>query len=210
MSLAALALLFACREDRVTPLREEIAKLKKERVPTEQLETAKREAAESEATRDAAVARASQDEATLAAAHAELDRMRAALQSESDRNAKLRAGLDARREPLATAASSVDALELRAAERRRQLGVLRDQAKSLARAMRPDDPAWAEKRRLGALAEFERNVAAQLPSSPEVHALASALAVAPPDPAAVTKSLNALAEALDRSASEGETPVAGH
>ena len=210
IALGALALLFACREDRVTPLRDEIAKLKKERVPTEQRETAKREAAEAESARDAAVARASQDEAALSAAHAELDRMRAALQRESDRNAKLRADLDARREPLTSVASSVDALELRAAERRRQLGVLRDQAKSLARAMRPDDPAWAEKRRLAALAEFERNVAAQLPSSPEVHALAGILAATPPDPAAITKSLNALAEALDRSASEGESPVAGN
>ncbi|MFI5317400.1 MAG: hypothetical protein ACHQ6T_17000 [Myxococcota bacterium] len=209
-SLSALALALACGEDRVTPLREELAKLKKERVPQEQLATAVREAGEAESARDAAVARANADEAALAAARAELDRARAALQRETDRNAQLRSDLDARREPLAAVASGVDALEARANERRRRLGVLRDQAKALARALRPEDPAWAEKRRLAALSDFERDVAAQLPEEPAVHALSSQLAAQPPDVAALAASLQSLAEVLDRSASQGAAPAAGH
>jgi chromosome segregation ATPase len=209
LSLCGLALLVGCGEDRVTPLREEIAKLKKERVPLEQRETAKREADEAEASRGAALARAAEDEAALAAARGELDRSRAALQRETDRNAALRADLDARREPLAAVASGVEGLETRAAERRRRLGVLRDQANALARALRPDDPAWAEKRRLAALTDFERELAAQLPDEPAVRALSVRLAATPPDVVALAASLQALADLLDRDAAGAPAAAAG-
>jgi chromosome segregation ATPase len=205
---AALAFLLACGEDRATPIRDEIAKLKKERVPAEQLETAAREAAESEASRDAAVAKADKDEAELAAERAELERLRAALQHEADRNAELRARLDAKNGPLAEAAAQTDGLEKKVAERRKRLGVLRDQAKALARALQPQDPAWAEARRLAALRDFAGDAESQLPSQPEVKALSRALAQSPPEREALVAALQHLAEVLDRAASEGAAPVA--
>jgi len=205
-ALAALALLLGCGEDRATPIRAEIAKLKKERVPVEQLETATREAAESESARDGAVAKASRDEAELAAAHAELDRQRAALQHEADRNAELRAQLEAKSAPLAAAAAQADALEKKVAERRERLGVLRDQAKALAKALQPQDPAWAETRRLAALRDFAGDVAAQLPSEPAVQALSNALAQSPPERETLVSALQRLAEVLDRAADEGAAP----
>ena len=168
VAYAALALLLGCGEDRATPIRAEIAKLKKERVPSEQLATATKEAADSEGARDAAVAKAAKDDAELAAAHAELDRLQAALQREADRNAELRGELDAKNAPLAAAASQTDALEKKVAERRKRLGVLRDQAKALAKALQAQDPAWAETRRMAALRDYAEDVEMQLPSEPAV------------------------------------------
>ncbi|HXZ84608.1 MAG TPA: hypothetical protein VEI82_03870 [Myxococcota bacterium] len=208
VALAALALALGCGEDRATPIRAEIAKLKKERVPAEQLEMATREAGESEATRDAAVEKAKRDEAELAGAHAEVDRLRAALQHEADRNAELRAQLEAKNAPLAAAAAQTDALEKKVAERRKRLGALRDQAKALARALQPQDPAWAETRRLAALRSFSDDVAAQLPTEPAVRALASALAQSPPQRDTLIGALQHLAEVLDHAAEEGLAPVA--
>ena len=180
VAYAALALLLGCGEDRATPIRAEIAKLKKERVPSEQLATATKEAADSEGARDAAVAKAAKDDAELAAAHAELDRLQAALQREADRNAELRGELDAKNAPLAAAASQTDALEKKVAERRKRLGVLRDQAKALAKALQAQDPAWAETRRMAALRDYAEDVEMQLPSEPAVQALSSALGQSPP------------------------------
>jgi predicted nucleic acid-binding Zn-ribbon protein len=208
IAYAALALLVACGEDRATPIRAELAKLKKERVPTEQLDTAKREASESEATRDAAVEQVGRDEAQLAADRAELERLRAALQKESDRNADLRAQLQGRTEPLNAATAQSSALETKVAERRKRLGVLRDQAKALAKAMQPQDPAWAEARRLAALRDFDADVAAQLPAEPAVHALSSALDASPPDRLAIVRALQSLAETLDTAAQQGAAPTA--
>jgi chromosome segregation ATPase len=207
-SLAILALLLACGEDRVTPLREEIAKLKKERVSSEQLETGKREADEAEKTRDAAVAQADADESAVAAQRAELDRQRAALRREVDRNAELRAAIDAREQPLADVSSGVNELEIRANERRRYLGVLRDQAKALARALTPEDPAWAEKRRLSAVADFDRALAEQLPAEPEVRDLGRELRAVPPDKTALVAALQSVAALLDRRAGEAAPPAA--
>ena len=204
-SAALLLLLLGCGEDRVTPLKEEIAKLKKERVPQEQLETAKREAAEAQVTRDAAVARAAEDEQAVEAARAELERLRAALQHEVDRNVELRADIDARLEPLNKAGAAVDALQAQVTERRTHLDVLRDQAKALARAMRPDDPAWAEKRRLQAIADFAREAATQLPNDAAIRALSTALEAPQPDPAALVKSLQAVADSIDHIAHANES-----
>ena len=208
VTLAALALLLGCGEDRATPVREEIAKLKKVRVPAEQLETATRDAADSESARDAAVAKADRDEADLAAAHAEADRLRAALQHEADRNGDLRAEIDGKTAPLAAAAAQTDALEKKVAERRKRLGVLRDQAKALAKALQPQDPAWAEARRLASLRGFADDVAMQLPAEPAVHALSDALAPTPPQREALVGALQRLAEVLDHAAEEGAAPVA--
>jgi chromosome segregation ATPase len=203
--LAVLALVLGCGEDRATPIRNEIAKLKKERVPAEQLETATREAAESESARDAAVAKADRDQAELATAHGELEQLRASLQHEADRNAELRAQLDAKNAPLAEASAQSDALEKKVAERRKRLGVLRDQAKALARALQPQDPAWAEARRLAALRDFGSDVESQLPSQPEVQALTRALAQSPPERETLVTALQNLAEALDRVAEQSAT-----
>jgi chromosome segregation ATPase len=204
---AVLALLLACGEDRETPIREEIAKLKKERVPAEQLETATREATESEATRDAAVAKADKDEALLATERAELERLRGALQHEAERNAELRAQLEAKNAPLAEATAQTDGLEKRVAERRKRLGVLRDQARALAKALQPQDPAWAETRRLAALRDFAADAESQLPSSPEAKALSHALAQSPPERETLVTALQHLAETFDRAASDGAAPV---
>jgi DNA repair exonuclease SbcCD ATPase subunit len=201
-ALLALALLLGCGEDRATPIRDEIAKLKKERVPADQLDTATVDAAGAEAARDAAVAKADRDEAELAAARAELERLRASLQHEVDRNAELRAQLDAKNGPLAEATAQTDALEKKVAERRKRLGVLRDQAKALARALQPQDPAWAEARRLGALRDFAGDAGSQLPAQPEVQALGRALAQSPPEREMLVTALQKLAEALDRAAED--------
>jgi len=208
IAYAALALVFACGEDRATPIRDEIAKLKKERVPAEQLDSAKREASEAATARDAAVEQANRDEAQLAADRAELDRLRAALQRESDRNADLRAQLQGRTEPLNAATTQTSALEAKAAERRKRLGVLRDQAKALAKALQPQDPAWAEARRFAALRDFDAEVAAQLPGEPAVQRLSSALEASPPDRAALVAALQKLAEALDGATQEAMAPAA--
>ena len=209
VTVAALALLLGCGEDRATPIREEIAKLKKQRVPAEQLETATREANESERARDAVVAKADRDEADLAAAHAEADSLRAALQHEADRNADLRAQIDAKTAPLAAAATQTDALEKKVAERRKRLGALRDQARALARALQPQDPAWAEARRLAALRGFADDVAMQLPAEPAVQALSDTLAQSPPRRELLVGALQHLAEVLDHAAEQGVAPVAG-
>jgi len=203
-----LALLLGCGEDRATPIRAEIAKLKKERVPSEQLATATKEAADSEGARDAAVAKAAKDDAELAAAHAELDRLQAALQREADRNAELRGELDAKNAPLAAAASQTDALEKKVAERRKRLGVLRDQAKALAKALQAQDPAWAETRRMAALRDYAEDVEMQLPSEPAVQALSSALGQSPPQREALVAALQQLTQVLGRAADEGAAPVA--
>jgi hypothetical protein len=157
----ALALRLAWGDDKGTPLKAEVAKLKKERVPQEQLETAKREAAEAEATRDAAVAKAGQDEAAVSEAKAELERQRAALQHETDRNLELRKEIDAHVDSTNAAISSLEGVEAQATERRRQLTVLRDQAKPLAKAMRPDDPS-GPKQRGSRSVDFARTTRAQL------------------------------------------------
>ena len=208
VAYAALALLLGCGEDRATPIRAEIAKLKKERVPSEQLDTATTEAADSEGARDAAVAKAAKDDAELAAAHAELDRLQAALQREADRNAELRGELDAKNAPLAAAASQTDALEKKVAERRKRLGVLRDQAKALAKALQAQDPAWAETRRMAALRDYAEDVEMQLPSEPAVQALSSALGQSPPQREALVAALQQLTQVLGRAADEGAAPVA--
>lgn len=208
VAYAALALLLGCGEDRATPIRAEIAKLKKERVPSEQLATATKEAADSEGARDAAVAKAAKDDAELAAAHAELDRLQAALQREADRNAELRGELDAKNAPLAAAASQTDALEKKVAERRKRLGVLRDQAKALAKALQAQDPAWAETRRMAALRDYAEDVEMQLPSEPAVQALSSALGQSPPQREALVAALQQLTQVLGRAADEGAAPVA--
>lgn len=201
---APLALALACGEDKVTPLRDEIAKLKKERVPVEQLETARKEAAESEAARDAAVVRAGEAEAALAKAKVELERQRAALDHEAERNAEIRRQIDDQREPLAAASASLDALEVQATERRRKLTVLRDQARALGSAMHPGDPEWAAARRLTALRDFERAVRAQLPGESAVAALSKALAADPIQNDAVATALRGVADELDRLAQSGE------
>ena len=208
VAYAALALLLGCGEDRATPIRAEIAKLKKERVPSEQLATATKEAADSEGARDAAVAKAAKDDAELAAAHAELDRLQAALQREADRNAELRGELDAKNAPLAAAASQTDAREKKVAERRKRLGVLRDQAKALAKALQAQDPAWAETRRMAALRDYAEDVEMQLPSEPAVQALSSALGQSPPQREALVAALQQLTQVLGRAADEGAAPVA--
>ena len=208
VAYAALALLLGCGEDRATPIRAEIANLKKERVPSEQLATATKEAADSEGARDAAVAKAAKDDAELAAAHAELDRLQAALQREADRNAELRGELDAKNAPLAAAASQTDALEKKVAERRKRLGVLRDQAKALAKALQAQDPAWAETRRMAALRDYAEDVEMQLPSEPAVQALSSALGQSPPQREALVAALQQLTQVLGRAADEGAAPVA--
>jgi len=208
VAYAALALLLGCGEDRATPIRAEIAKLKKERVPSEQLATATKEAADSEGARDAAVAKAAKDDAELAAAHGELDRLQAALQREADRNAELRGELDAKNAPLAAAASQTDALEKKVAERRKRLGVLRDQAKALAKALQAQDPAWAETRRMAALRDYAEDVEMQLPSEPAVQALSSALGQSPPQREALVAALQQLTQVLGRAADEGAAPVA--
>ncbi|HTO52199.1 MAG TPA: hypothetical protein VMR50_02350 [Myxococcota bacterium] len=204
---AALALLFACGEDKVTPLKAELEKLKKERVPQEQLETAKREAAESEAMRDAAVAKATTDEASVESAKAELERLRNEMQRETDRNLELRKQIDENVDKTNASASGVEALDKQVAERRKRLGVLRDQAKALARALQPQDPAWAETRRLAALRDFAGDAESQLPSQPEVQALVRALAQSPPERETLVTVLQKLAEALDRVAEAGATEV---
>ncbi|HTO69262.1 MAG TPA: hypothetical protein VMR31_05320 [Myxococcota bacterium] len=203
LAFAALALLFACGEDRATPIRDEIAKLKKERVPAEQLEAATKDAADSEAARDAALAKADKDEADLAAAHGQVDALQAAMQRETDRNADLRAQLDAKVEPLNRANADTAALEAKVAERRKRLGTLRDQAKALAKAMHPQDPAWAEARRIAAVRDFGADVAAQLPGEPAVQGLSRALEASPPERSAVVAALGQLADALDRAAQSG-------
>ncbi|HTO05723.1 MAG TPA: hypothetical protein VMR86_01595 [Myxococcota bacterium] len=207
-ALVLALLLLGCGEDKVTPLREEIAKLKKERVPAEQLETAKKEAGEAETSRDAALARADADEAGIAAQRAELERLRGALQHEVDRNTELRAAIDARQQPLANAVSGVNDLEVRANERRRYLTTLRDQAKALAKALTPEDPAWADKRRLAAVGDFERALREQLPGEPQVQDLGRQLVATPPDKAALVASLQSVAELLDRRVGEAASAAA--
>src|SRR5262249_22505491 len=93
-------------------------------------------------------------------------------------------------------------------ERRRYLTTLRDQAKALARALGPEDPAWADKRRLAAVGDFERAVKEQLPAEPEVQALGRQLGARPPDKSALVASLQSLAALLDRRAGEAMAPAA--
>jgi chromosome segregation ATPase len=206
----ALAALFvvACGEDRATPLKAEIAKLKKERVPVDQLHTAEKEADEGEAQRTEALAKADRDEAAVTASKAELERLRAGLQSETDRNAALRAELDARVDANNTEATALDAAETRAGERRRELDTLRDQAKALIKQMRPGDPEWAMLRRYAVITDYSHRASAQLESEPAVIALAALVRQEHAAPADLLQALQAVADTCDAKARQSETAAA--
>jgi chromosome segregation ATPase len=199
------ALLIACSDDRAQALHAEITKLKGERVPKAQLETGHREADEAEAAREAAVAGAHEAESAAAAASAEAQKLRGELDHEAARNAELRGALDAQSEPLAQLGAKVDALDARAVERGRHLALLRDQALALAAALRPDDPAWAEERRLAAVRDFERKLRGELPNEPAVGELARALDAQPSQPQQLEVALRTLAALLDRNSKQSES-----
>jgi chromosome segregation ATPase len=167
LALTALLLLAAgCPNEKADALRAEIAKLTEERVEASTIEKAKQEAAEAEAALAATLTQLEDANTEFAKREAERDQTRAAIDAEIARNARLRGEIDAVAGRAQDRAAYGQELDAQIAAVRERATWVRDQAAVLARELRPDDVAWASKRRLDSLAEFSERVAKEYADDP--------------------------------------------
>ena len=167
LALTALLLLAAgCPNEKADALRAEIAKLKEERVETTAIEKAKQEAKESEAALAATLTQLEDANTEVGKRETERDQTRAAIDAETARNARLRGEIDAVAARAQERAARGQELDAQIAAVRERATWVRDQAAVLARELRPDDVAWASKRRLDSLAEFSERVAKEYADDP--------------------------------------------
>ena len=168
LALTALLLLAAgCPNEKADTLRAEIAKLKEERVETiDRSRRRQQEAAEAEAALAATLTELEDANTEFAKREAERDQTRAAIDAEIARNARLRGEIDAVARRAQERAARGQELDAQIAAVRERATWVRDQAAVLARELRPDDVAWASKRRLDSLAEFSERVAKEYADDP--------------------------------------------
>jgi colicin import membrane protein len=160
LALTAVLLLAAgCPNEKADALRAEIAKLKEERVEASVIEKAKQDAADAAAALAAARTALEDARSELAKREAEREQTRAAIDAETARGAQLRAEIDAVAARAQQRVARGQELDAEIASVRERASWVRDQADVLARELRPDDVAWASKRRLDSLAEFSERVA---------------------------------------------------
>jgi chromosome segregation ATPase len=208
LALVALLLLAAgCPNEKADALRAEIAKLKDERVESSAVEKAKQEAAEAESALAALATQVEDARTELAKREAERDQTKAAIDAELARNARLRGEIDAVARRAQERAARGQELDAQIAAVRERATWVRDQAAVLARELRPDDAAWASKRRLDSLAEFSERVAKEYADDP----VAAAIAEQPirsekPSPDEVRAGAEQAARLRDRFASVYELP----
>jgi chromosome segregation ATPase len=143
-----VGLVLGCGPDRAAELRQEIAKLEQDRVPLDALEKATHEADAAEADAAARVREADEARAELAKLEAEAKRTAEAFARQVATNEALRAKIDDTTQHIAAARAQEADLAARVAREQEQAGYLRDQAQTLAQQVRPDDPDWANARRI--------------------------------------------------------------
>jgi septal ring factor EnvC (AmiA/AmiB activator) len=196
-SLVAAGLALGCGPDRAAELHQEIAKLEQERVPVDALEKAKQEADAAE--RDLAARAEEQGEARaeLSKLEAEARRTAEAFDREVARNAELRSKIDDASQRTAAARKRDEELVAEVARERERAGYLRDRAETLARQMRPDDPGWANARRVGNLSQLLAEAARTYPDDPVLARLAGT-DLGPSDEARVGAAAAAAAALCDR------------
>jgi hypothetical protein len=163
----------ACEPEGLEGLRGEIAKLQEERVEAQAVEKARKAADGAEQELEAQtdlVDQMREREAESAATQKELERAGAA---ETERARALRD------EVLAVQQQTVEQARL-VAERQQEIDRARerarfvcDQASTLARELRPQDPDWATARRVQSVNEFVTQTAKSYPEDPVLAALAT-------------------------------------
>ena len=205
---AALPLLVAgCANKEADALRAEIAKLKEDRVETTVVEKARQEAVDAESAVEASRVARDEAQAVIAKLEAVRDATRAANDAEIAHNAKVRGQIDAVARRAQQRAARGQELDTQIASVRERATFVRDQAAVLAREIRPEDAAWASKRRLDALAEFAERVAKEYPDDPALADLAHAVVrVEQPDADQVRAAAEQAARLRDRFAAVYELP----
>jgi len=205
---AALPLLVAgCANKEADALRAEIAKLKEDRVETTVVEKARQEAVDAESAVEASRVARDEAQAVIAKLEAVRDATRAANDAEIAHNAKVRGQIDAIARRAQQRAARGQELDTQIASVRERATFVRDQAAVLAREIRPEDAAWASKRRLDALAEFAERVAKEYPDDPALADLAHAVVrVEQPDADQVRAAAEQAARLRDRFAAVYELP----
>ena len=208
LALTALLLLAAgCPNEKADALRAEIAKLKEERVEVATIEEAKREAADAEAALAATLTTLEDAHTEFADRELERDQANAAIEAEAARNARLRAEIDSVAQRAQDRAAFGQELDAQIAAIRERASWVRDQAAVLARELRPEDPAWASKRRLDSLADFSARVAKEYPDDPLVAEMAGqATPAAEPSAEQVRTAAEQAARLRDRFAAVYELP----
>ena len=198
-----------CANQEADALRAEIAKLHDERVDTAVVAKAKQEAVDAEAAIEASRVARGEAQAAFAKLEALRDATRAAIAAETARNEKLRGMIDAVAQRAQQRAARGQALDAEIARVRERAAFVRDQAAVLAREIRPEDAAWASKRRLDALAEFAERVAKEYADDPTLADLAHAVVRAEqPDADQVRAAAEQAARLRDRFAAVYELPSA--
>jgi len=205
---AALPLLVAgCANKEADALRAEIAKLKEDRVETTVVEKARQEAIDAESAVEASRVARDEAQAVIAKLEAVRDATRAANDAEIAHNANVRGQIDAVARRAQQRAARGQELDTQIASVRERATFVRDQAAVLAREIRPEDAAWASKRRLDALAEFAERVAKEYPDDPALADLAHAVVrVEQPDADQVRAAAEQAARLRDRFAAVYELP----
>lgn len=161
-----------CKPDRRMELRKAIAKLKEERVPKEVVAKAKQDADDAERAVE-------QREQALSAVRDQLAKLVAegkgtaeAFNRQVARNQDLRREIDRTNQEIVAARKQHQELAQEIAHAKERAGYLRDQAVTLARQIRPGDPAWANARRIQNLSQVLHDAAKAYPKDPVLARLA--------------------------------------
>ncbi|HXK21505.1 MAG TPA: hypothetical protein VMS55_02390 [Myxococcota bacterium] len=170
--LAVLGASSGCAPDRAPELRKEIAKLEEERSPTDAVEKAKADADAAEAQLAARNQELEQARAALSGFEADVKRTSAALDEEVQRNQDLRSQIDEAGQRALAASKRSEELVAQIAQERARAGYLRDRAETLAHELRPEDPDWANQRRVLGLSQLLAETVRTYPDDPVLVELA--------------------------------------
>ncbi len=162
----ALSAAWACSDPRVPELAQELAALKESRTPRASFERMRSDADDAErgvqALEQELEALSGELDGALAAAAS----LEAAFQAEVAQNAELNREIQEGQQRLRDATARLAELETQVSIQRARAQTVKDQAASLARELRPDDPEWARRLRIQTLQEFLREVAQSWPRDP--------------------------------------------
>ena len=173
LATVLLAILAAgCAPDRAPELRKEIAKLEEERSPSEAVEKAKADADAAEAQLAARNQEREQARAALSGLEADVQRAKEAIDREVQRNEDLRSQVDEAGQRALAASKRSEELVAQIAQERARAGYLRDRAETLARELRPEDPDWANARRVQGLSQLLAEAVRTYPDDPVLEELA--------------------------------------
>jgi DNA-directed RNA polymerase beta subunit len=161
-----------CAPDRAPELRKEIAKLQEERSPVEAVEKAKADADAAEAQLAARNQELEQARAALSGVEADVQRAKKAIDREVQRNEELRSQVDEAGQRTLAASKRSAELVAQIAQERARADYLRDRAETLARELRPDDPDWANARRVEGLSQLLAEAVRTYPDDPVLEELA--------------------------------------